>query len=202
MILRVLIYPFAVLASLATTVFAMLFVNWWAPLFANSAGNLPTWLYWFQTFDATLDAGWRDGYFTAKSPTGLSTRLWYAFLAAACLSYSGTGIPTGFNLFMLRVRWLYRNPAYGFDYFAFGVAFVPAKWRVLRSVDTPTLSLFVAVGPAFNLEYAGRYGELKLGWKAANYWNAGDWRTTPWGPDWTAPLCFTYSPFKRLLPSS
>lgn len=60
--LRMLVYPFAVLASLAITVFAMLFVNWWAPLFANSTGNLPAWLYWFQTFDAGLDAGWQDGY--------------------------------------------------------------------------------------------------------------------------------------------
>lgn len=166
-------YPFGVAASLAITLFAMVFVNWWAPLFADSGGNLPRWLYWAQTFDATLDAGWQDGYIAATWGT------------------------TGWRRYLARVYWLYRNPCYALDYFVLGLPFDPSKWRVLRNVQTDTLSFFLAIGPAFNLEYAGRFGELKLGWKAWNYWNASAWRTTPWGPSWRVPLCFTYTPFKR-----
>jgi hypothetical protein len=166
-------YPLGIAASLAITLFAMVCVNWWAPFFADSSGNLPRWLYWFQTFDATLDEGWKGGYLA-----------------------SSWGTP-GWRRYLARVYWLYRNPAYGFDYFAFGLPFDPSKWRVLLDIETDTLSLFIAVGRGFNIEYGGRFGELKLGWKAWNYWQAGTWRTTPWGPQWRVPLCFTLTPFKR-----
>jgi hypothetical protein len=187
------IYMLGVVADVLITIIAVFFVNWWAPALSDSSGNLPRWLYWFQTFDATLDAGWQGGYFVASSLS------WYLRpLALFYFTGSPGTAPTGLNLFLLRVRWLYRNPAYGFDYFAFGLPFDPSRWRVLKYVNTPTLSLFIAIGDGFNIEYAGRLGELKLGWKAWNYWNNGQWKTVPWGPEWIVPLCFTYTPFKRI----
>lgn len=63
---------FSILDTLVSQVIARLLVNWWAPLFAydgvaNDKGRaikgprLPNWLAWFDTFDATLDAGLQNG---------------------------------------------------------------------------------------------------------------------------------------------
>lgn len=62
LIIRTACYPFLALFSLLFTALAMLGVNWWAPLFADKKGNLPYWLKWFQSFDASLDEAWRGGY--------------------------------------------------------------------------------------------------------------------------------------------
>jgi hypothetical protein len=166
-------YPIFVLVSLLATVFACVFVNWWAPLLCDTQGNLPRWLRWFQTFDASCDAGWQDGYLD---------RSWGA---------------TRWRRFLARAWWLYRNPAYGWDYWPLGVSFDPSAWRVLRYIDTDTLTLFVAIGNGFNLYYRGRFGMLKLGWKAWNCWDGSNWKAEPFGPSWRLPLAFTVSPFKR-----
>ncbi|WP_407059060.1 hypothetical protein ACKZDW_13410 [Ralstonia syzygii subsp. celebesensis] len=171
--LRAALYPVFVLASLAATAVACLLVNWWAPLLADRNGNLPRWLAWFQTFDASLDAGWRDGYIAA--------------------SWGDTPL----RRFLARVYWLYRNPAYGWDYWALGVPFDPIGWRVVRYIESDALTLFVAVGNGFNVYYHGRFGMLKLGWKAWNCWEGDDWKPEPFGPVWRLPLAFTVSPFKR-----
>ncbi|WP_247318210.1 MULTISPECIES: hypothetical protein [Ralstonia solanacearum species complex] len=169
----VIVYPAYVLASLLATLFAVVAVNWWAPLTCDDQGNLPRWLRWFQTFDASLDAGWRDGYIAQ--------------------SWGDTPL----RRFMARVYWLYRNPAYGWDYWPLGVKFNPRAWRVVRYIESDTLTLFVAVGDGFNVYYHGRFGMLKLGWKAWNCWDSDGWKVTPFGPAWRLPLAFTVSPFKR-----
>ncbi|WP_231409615.1 hypothetical protein [Ralstonia solanacearum] len=169
----VIVYPFYVLLSLLATLVAMAAVNWWAPLTCDAQGNLPRWLRWFQTFDASLDAGWRDGYISR--------------------SWGDTPI----RRFLARVYWLYRNPAYGWDYWPLGVRFNPCAWRVVRYVESDALTLFVAVGNGFNVYYHGRFGMLKLGWKAWNCWDADGWKMQPFGPAWRLPLAFTVSPFKR-----
>ncbi len=166
-------YPLFALASLLATLIAVFFVNWWAPLFADDQGNLPPWLKWFQTFDASLDAGWQDGYLDPS---------WGE---------------TPFKRYLARVYWLYRNPAQGFDYWPFGLPFDTTQWRVIRYIDTPEQVLFVAIGNGFNIYYHGRFGMAKLGWKAWNYWQGRDWRNTPWGPQWRVPLCCSINPFKR-----
>jgi hypothetical protein len=171
------LYPFAALNDLVFTLLCYLLFNWWAPLFADKDGNLPNALCWLQTFDASLDEGWQGGYF----------------------SYTGT--PTGFRLWWLRVRWLYRNPGYGYSYWVDGVAFDPKQWTVTHNqIDAVTgKTLWIARGPngAFNINYLGKWGNAKIGWKAWNYWDGAAWKTTPWGPAWRAPICFTYTPFKR-----
>lgn len=170
-------YPLAALNDLAFTLLACLLFNWWVPLFADADGNLPNALSWFQTFDASLDAGWQDGYIAAK---------W--------------GTP-GLRRYLARVYWLYRNPGYGYSYWVGGVVFDPAQWVVTHNqIDATTgKTLWIARGPhgAFNINYLGRFGNAKLGWKAWNYWDGAAWKTTPWGPVWRAPICFTYNPFKR-----
>lgn len=159
-----LVYPAFVLASLFMTALTCLLAPLLA-LFVNpQTGNLPRCLYYFQTFDASC--------FEGRNPQ-------YGF--------------TGSN-WWVATRWLWRNPAYGFDYWPFGIAFVPAAWTVTRSDAT----WFVAKGPygQFNVEYGGQRLRLKLGWKAANYFDAttGKFRTTSWGPEMRTSLCFTISP--------
>lgn len=95
-----------------------------------------------------------------------------------------------------RVRWLYRNTGYGFDYWALGCAFKSSDWKVVRYAAGDNL-FFYARGPSgrFNL-HATRWGvRVKLGWKAWNCFDAatGQWRTAPWGPGWRVPFVFTLS---------
>lgn len=174
-IIRTVLYPIMALLSLLFTAFAMLCVNWWAPLFVDEKGNLPNWLKWFQSFDASLNEGWQGGYLDPS---------WGA---------------SPFKRFLARVYWLYRNPAYGFDYGPLGLSFDAKEWRVIRYIDTPKLVLFVAVGSGFNVYYHGRFGMAKLGWKAWNRWDGNGWNTPNWQHYTRLPLCFTLTPFKRRL---
>lgn len=171
-------WALALLDFLFTNVVARALANWWAPLFANEDGWLPRWLCWLQTFDAPLDAGWRDGYRGYPVPRNRWQRYW------------------------LRVKWLYRNTAYGFGYWALGRDFDPKQWTVLAFEQSAARDYFHAVGPAgqFNITYYGRWGTLKLGWKAWNYFDPvrKDWKPGyVWGPLRRVPLVFSYSPFRR-----
>ncbi len=177
LIIRSALYPYLALASLLATLFAMLAVNWWAPLFIDEQGNLPRWLKWFQPFDASLNEAWQGGYLDSS---------WGA---------------SPFKRYLSRVYWLYRNPAYGFDYWLFGLPFNPEEWRVLYYTETPELVLFFAIGNGFNLYYHGRFGMLKLGWKAWNRWDGNGWEMPNWQHYARIPLCFTVSPFKRRIPA-
>lgn len=171
-------YPLLALADLAFTLFAVVCCNWWAAWFASRDGWLPHWLAWLQTFDAPLDAGWRDGYKGYRAPTGAWSRWWQ------------------------RTMWLYRNTGYGFGYWPLGTSFDPARWVVLHDEMSAERDLFIAQGPdgTFNLSYYGRWGTLKLGWKAKNGYARGvgwipHWQ---WGPERRIPLTFSYSPFRRM----
>ncbi len=171
-------YPILAIVELLFTVFAVLCCNWWAAWFADERGWLPHRLAWLQTFDAPLDAGWRDGYAGYREPSGPWSRWWQ------------------------RTKWLYRNPAYGFGYWPLGTSFDPAMWKVTYFEKTAARDLFKATGPwgTFNVTYYGRWGTLKLGWKAWNYFDpaTGDWKPNyQWGPERRAPFVFSYSPFRR-----
>lgn len=168
-------YPFLALASLLFAALTMVL----APvltLFSDADGNLPGALRLFQTFDATLDAGWRDGYFGD----------WKAKRIA----------PKRLCLWWLRTRWLWRNPGYTFDYEVLGCAFDPMNWRVLRYSAGGSKVTFLAVGPRlrFNLYLQRGNFYLKLGWKAWNYWDGVRFDGKPWGPEARAPICFTIKP--------
>lgn len=164
-----------VILNFGANVFAWLFVNWWAPLLArpitatewlgqaaggNSLGlqRLPRWLAWFDTFDASTDAGWADGYFV---PTG---------------TYTKDCPPPFWRRKGYQILWLYRNTAYALAYGPLGIAMRTSTWRVLR--DTP--SLFVAVSSSGYWQITGAW--FNFGWKAHWYWNGTDWKRASWGP--------------------
>lgn len=170
-------YPFLAAIDFLFWLASWIFFNWWVAIFADVNGWLPNWLKWFQTFDASLDAGWKDGYKGYKEPKGKLGDWWQ------------------------RTKWLYRNSAYGFSYWALGRKFDPSQWTVEVFEKTEQRDLFKAKGPdgQFNITYYGKWGTAKLGWKAWNYFNTDtkEWKTTPWGPEWRVPLVFSYSPFRR-----
>ena len=121
---------------------------WWLPIFAKKDGNLPKYLYWFQTFDATLDAGWKDGYIAENWGSSKIKR------------------------FVARVYWLYRNPCYGFDYFLFGKEFDITKIVYIDFVNSDEKTVFICEGTDyFNIFYENSWITLKLGWKAYNNFN-------------------------------
>lgn len=143
--------------------------------FCQSNGYLPNCMAWFQTFDASLDSGWKDGYFN--------------------VTYNVE--PTGWTLYWLRVRWLWRNPAYGFCYWPMGIPYVPEDWDIVLKVMNPDGTL--AEFEAHTLD--GKYfcytndKNVKLGYKL---WWALDAegqllpRLGPdRGPDNRLPICFT-----------
>lgn len=73
-------------ASITVTALAILLAPV-LPLFADRAGWLPTWLWWFETPDNSLDGdkGWQTEHLI------------------------------GWPRYLKRVAWLLRNPAYGFE---------------------------------------------------------------------------------------
>jgi hypothetical protein len=138
-------------------------------------GTLPAWLAWAGTFDATLDAGWQGGYFAHSEAT-----------------------PTGLSLWWFRVRWLWRNPAYSFCYYSLGIPFDPAQWKVLHYSVSGTDTTFIATnGRYFNIELGWSWLQLKVGWKAMNYFDAttGTFKSTPWGPLMRTMICATIIPW-------
>lgn len=165
------LYPFLALLSVLAVVVTWIFAPLLA-LTADSYGNLPRFLYWFQTFDNTLDAGWRvQGNYGTYLQDGR--------------------VPTGITLWWYRTKWLWRNPGYGFDYWPFGCAFDASQWTVTTNNDR----WWIASGPngRFCIRSLAPGVSLKLGWKAWAYWDNGAWKPDAytWGPERRAPLCFT-----------
>lgn len=172
----IILIPFYILFDFAATLIACVCINWWAPLFAYDGAvrdqdqlkygyTLPNWLAWFDTFDATLDAGLQPGETSS---------------------------------YWTRMRWLYRNPAYGFSYWVLGCEFDPRKWYV--NTYKPEPLTFRAYDADGHYEYmAVRFGiKLKIGWKAWNYFVIDQqsnqaWSRVPWGPEMIAPFVFSIS---------
>ena len=69
------------------------------------------------------------------------------------------------------VRWLWRNPSYGFDMFLLGCPFHVGDWTVVR--DEPNLFFAYSKWGAFS--YRGKW--FKWGWKA--------WARLSGQPNWT-----------------
>jgi len=122
-----LIYPFMALLSVFFTLLTWIL----APILAvlvKSDGNLPKYLYWFQTFDNPVTAGENEPFNWLMSP------------------YSYTP-------YWAKVMWLWRNPAYGFDMFLLGASFTPGEWTVV--VDQPNRFFAYSKWGAFS--YRGTY---------------------------------------------
>ncbi len=94
-----------------------------------------------------------------------------------------------------RVRWLYRNPGYGFGYYALGVPFNPTDWTVVRYTTEPLDFYATSISGDFCLHSVKGGWLLKIGAKAWNMYdtNAKTWKTAPWGPEWRVPTCFSIS---------
>lgn len=186
----ILLYPFAALASLAIDIACRFFLNWIVVLFADKDGNLPRCLYWFQTFDATLYQGQisreRDVYNGSPSDT------WRQFIAYPL---------TAWQRYLNRALWLFRNSAYGFDYYLFGIDFKPENWRCVKYEKGPDRDIEIHIGDGFNIKYRGKWGSYKLGWKASNvYDRASNSYPRKWGDAGRIPLTISVNPFKRKKP--
>lgn len=72
------------------------------PIFADSDGNLPASLRWFQTYDSSLDG---------KEPRFIDATSWLR---------DGDVAKNFICTYVLRVMWLFRNNSYGFAYSILG----------------------------------------------------------------------------------
>lgn len=180
-------YPFAAALSFVIDLACKFFLNWIVAAFADGSGNLPQALKWFQTFDATLDEGMNAR--RNELAAGIGGDTWAAF---------DPWPVTWFQRYKNRAFWLFRNSAYGFDYYLLGVPWNPDEWRVVKFVNTESLVLFIAMGRGFNIYAHGRYGMCKIGWKAWNLYQQDTGRfSASWGDGGKIPLTFSLSPFKR-----
>ena len=143
------------------------------PLFADSEGNLPSWLRWFQTYDSTLDG---------KEPRFIDSTSWLR---------DGNVAKNFICTYVLRVMWLYRNNAYGFAYSILGGT---APFRTLSEEGTNTSdrapaiegSYFTVFEDAEGVQYFqykfvkdrgnGKCYEASIGWKPSGQFVA---RWTP-----------------------
>lgn len=186
-ILRIIAYPFMAVFALILDIICKFFLNWIVVLFCDEEGNLPKCLYWFQTFDNTCYAGQycRQSEIAAR----LGGDTWIDFIPYPT---------TAWQRYLNRGKWLFRNTAYGFDYYLFGLEFIPSNWKCVKWVRTDTLELEIHVGDGFNIKYLGYLGSYKFGWKASNMYDSNS-NTYPgiWGDLNRIPLAFSINPFKR-----
>lgn len=165
---------FTFIFTLLTSILASLLA-----IFADTSGNLPRYLRYFQTFDASLDAGWKDGYFR--------------------INWEFAGRFPAIALWWNRTRWLWRNPGYTFDYEVLGIRWYAEDWEVLHHTDTIFLALNLREA-AFNLNLNIWRIRFKLGWKAWNHYNSGTKQFD--GGNWSAfeNIPFVFSISLRKLP--
>lgn len=182
-------YTILALASVITDlVFCRFFLNWLIVPFADSNGNLPKYLKWFQTFDATLDQGMYERRAELASGSGDD---WSDFNP-----YPSSWWETYKN----RAFWLFRNSAYGFDYYVYGLKWNKSDWSLVKYEVSDARTLFIATSSSgFNIFYWGPLGMYKIGWKAWNLFtpNGPDQFGGIWGDQTHVPIVFSVSPFKR-----
>ena len=103
-------------------------INPFLPLFADSEGNLPASLRWFQTYDSTLDG---------KEQRFIESTSWLR---------DGDVAQNAICTYILRVLWLYRNNAYGFAYSILGAT---APFNTLEAVGVDVSDRAPAVEGSF-----------------------------------------------------
>lgn len=162
-------------------IFAPLYV-----LFTSEDGWLPKWLYWFQTQDNSLDAGWKlQGNFGTYLKDGT--------------------IPTGYTRYKYRVQWCWRNPAYGFCYYPLGIPVKPEDWIIDEyKVDANGNRVLLKAHSTTGYFAYTTDANWKLGWKIWSNFSGLDkdgkpvWSDKPWGPELRTSLCFSFpNPFKK-----
>lgn len=182
------------IASFAISILSWVIINRVLALFEDGAGNLRFGAKYWQTFDNDLYAAqrWREQDIlsgNASNPT------WREFIAFPL---------TWWHKYLNRKNWLQRNCCYGWSYYAFGVAWDKSKWTVTHYENTTERTLFKAISSDghFNIYYHGKYGMLKIGWKAWNMHQVIDGVASftddnGMGGNGRIPHVFSYNPLKR-----
>lgn len=145
------LYTLMAIFTVPLTLLAMLLAPV-LPFFANSDGWLPKWLWWFQTPDNSLDGdqGWLTEHWQWRY-----------------------NLPHNLCIYVGRVGWLLRNPAY-----AFGVQYLDWATQVAYTGDNSIGDnqtakegwVFVKAGNLFQYTYVKRIGNtqkclyVNLGW--------------------------------------
>jgi hypothetical protein len=101
-----------------------------------------------------------------------------------------TPLPGGY---LANLKWLTRNPAYGFDYYLWGVNWNPEDWHVSSyqaATDGSVLFVAFSTADAFNFYYSGSLFNFKFGWKAWNNYTNGKFDRN-FGDGKRIPICLT-----------
>lgn len=190
-ILTIITYTFLAIVCIVLDVLCKFLLNWLVVPFCDKNGDLPKYLKWFQTFDNNCDRGAfsRERDIKEGNITSTTWGMFWAFPVTCWQRYWNRG------------WWLFRNTAYGFSYYLFGMKFKPENWRCTKWIDTPDLKYQIhkdIVTGAFNLSYSGMLGTYKLGWKASNCYNRKtDSYPRQWGDELRIPITFSINPFKK-----
>ncbi len=100
------------------------------------------------------------------------------------------------------VKWLCRNPAYGFDLFVFGLPWVKEDWTCVKNTSTEKGDLFIGYNKqgAFCFAFGSKMKlvpSVKFGWKAYAFHRGGvfiekSYNDLNYG---RVPFCFSVEPF-------
>lgn len=149
------------------------------PLFANSSGWLPTWLWWFQTPDASLDgdSGWNDA-----SQHPLVTKL---------------------PRYLRQVLWLFRNPSYGFNWTVLASKPLPKSWSYRGNIKCDrslgkTSWVYVACGGYWQFRCYLKYPKINYCFQINIGWNLHEMCLNGAQEGQRAKYRFTPHPFKKM----
>jgi len=150
------------------------------PLFADDNGWLPSWLWWFQTPDASIngDSGWRD----------VNSHPIVNLLPKYCR----------------QVLWLIRNPSYGFNWTVLATKPLPAEWSYRGNINCDralgvTSHVLVRCGKYFQFRAYLKYPminycfQINVGWNMHELCVAGKQTCV------NAKYRFTPHPFKKMV---
>ncbi len=157
-------YPLFVVVSLIFTVLTYLLAPFLALFVSSSTGNLPKYLLWFQTFDATCFEGREPQY-------GMTGSNWW-----------------------VATRWLWRNPGYTFDLEVLGFTWNQNSWKVVKVSADGSFFFAIGPWLTFNLCGMIWGVHFKFGWKAWNMYSlqTKTWTVNPtWAKFNKIPVCFT-----------
>ena len=128
-------------------------------LFADPQGNLPRWLKYFQTHDATVDG------------IGLTGGIEPRFVRQTKFLRDENGNPKNRACrYLCRVAWLYRNNAYGFGYYVTGAVGPFAQTRSRGDTLEPPTN-----------RYPARNGYRLEEWRSADRRYFHLWWVREWG---------------------
>ena len=158
-------------------------------LFADNEGWLPRWLFWFQTYDNTLDVEWMITENVVPKFAQYDYAKHYVYHYEEKFE-DGTVIPGYVSVldprftikervqrYICRLAWLYRNTNYGFSYLVNGVDIDASKLLIVRKWEKFNDEQCICYDPTVNLwdrpwciyyckQYCKKFRlRIYLGWK-------------------------------------